>query len=360
MVTDYCPDCPILQPHFDMSPEASNVVDGGANAPGGGFTAVTFRKVSCGFTSNVLVQINPKSSTFWLSILFAKHNVPLAANITVQESGKQPVSVQRTTYSYYEFSPSGGGAFVFPIQITVFSTFNDAINFTLTSLDTSGTPHDTGAQFPDPPALTSSPCASRSSCPGPALNNGQSLIYSDTLFPQQVGQWIPLTSQAWQMFGQKPSATSSVLGVDGKRSGQMSLSAFAEWNMGCNVQSSKSEVTRLIFSVRTADSTPGASLQIWSGSGTKRTLQPTPNSASWTTYSFEVANNPDVPAVFNNLQIQNGNTAITYFFSAFQVVFANANDTCSPWYKNWPTSDAHSLYTAPWIMLFMIVVALSF
>jgi len=70
MVTDECPDCAVLQPHFDMSPEAGNLVDGGTQ-PGSGFTAVTFREVSCGFTGNILCQIQTTSSPNFISLLFA-------------------------------------------------------------------------------------------------------------------------------------------------------------------------------------------------------------------------------------------------------------------------------------------------
>jgi hypothetical protein len=285
------------------------------------------RKVSCGFTSNVLVQIPSVSSNFFVRFLIAKHNVPLRKDILIKETGKAAVSLNRTTYGFWDYNPPGGAAF--PFNVTIYSIYGDSISFLVNSLST--TPIDTGAQFPDPPAGTG---GGESGCPGgvcpkPIINNGQTIIFDDKQLPQQAGPWVPLTSAAWTFYSGSLTPVSSPV-YSGTRSGQVTLAAFGEVHLGCNVKTPASEVRNVSFAVRTASGT--GKLSIWSGSGAHVDLSPDPVSTAWTEYSFQISGNANVPDPWNDLQIQNGNTQMTYYFDSFYFNFASQSGVCNPWY----------------------------
>jgi hypothetical protein len=346
-------DCPTNRAHFDMSPEAGNVVDGGLPAgQGAGFTAVTYRKVSCGFTTNVLVQVQPQSTNFFVRLLIAKHNVPLKSAITLQESGRAAVSLNRTTFGFWDYNPTGAGGAAFPITVTLQSIYGDSISFQVAAISTAVI--DTGAQFPDPPAGTG---GGESGCPGgvcpkPIINNGQTVIFEDSQLPQQSGIWVPLTSAAWTFYSGSLTPVSSPT-YQGTRSGQVTLDAFGEVHLGCNVRTPTSEVRNVSFAVRTDSGT--GKLSIWSGAGAHVDLSPDPVSTSWTEYSFQISGNANVPDPWNDLQIQNGNTKMTYYFDSFYFNFAASSAQCSPWYYS---QDIRSAATHLVAGFTMVVLAL--
>jgi len=301
------------------------VVDGGTNpSQGAGFTAVTFRRVSCGFSGNILCQIQTSSNAYFISLLFAHHNVQLASYITVQETGKSALNVTRQSYSFFEWNPTNA---VFPIKVTVLSIYGDTVTFNLLSLDL-GTALDTGGQFPDPPAGLDNAQPGCSSCSPPIINNGQTLLFLDSQLPQQKGPWIPLTQSAWSLYSSAFSATTNPQPLVGTKTGVVTLAQYGEIHFGSNVRTPSPQVTSVTLLIRIK--TGSATLSIWSGSGAHSNLVPDVN-ASWQRYTWPIAGNPDVGATFNDLQIQT-NTAGTFYVDDFRFVLAPSPETCTSWY----------------------------
>jgi hypothetical protein len=228
-----------------------------------------------------------------------------------------------------------------PLTISIFSLKGDTVTFTVNSLVLS-TPIDTGGQFAEPVDHFNGGQPECSSCPTPMVNNGNSEIYVGGMFPQTIGQWLPVTSQAW--FSNSPALIPDTsippFLASSPNVGRIALGSFAQVNLGCNFQSPSSMVISVVFAIRTLSGTGQLSVWVNGAPGTHRALTPSPVSTAWTFYNFPIAGNADVGAVFNNLQIQNGNTAITYFFDAFEINFAPNTLVCNPWYTS--ASTTHS------------------
>ncbi len=339
MVTDSCPGCPVLQPHFDMSPEAAAQVDNGA--PGGGFTAVTFRKVTCGFAGNVIVQEAAVSSLFFLRLQIAHHNTPLKGTVTVQETGKAPQTVTRTTFGFWDWNPNNA---VFPITITIEDIYGSVITAVWPSHNP-GQIVDTGKQFLEPPAGTGggeSNCVG-GVCPAPLINSGQLVIFEDTTFPQRTPDWLPLTQHGWMWFSGALTPISSPV-FSGAMSGSTTLGSFGEIHIGCNVQSAKAVIAFVTLAIRMRPGVTSPGLQWWSGSGAHQTMTPAPNGSAWTQYWLPIAGNANVPGtVFSDLQIQHmSSSTMEYLVDSFYFVLSNSalSTPCQPFNYPQPSQPA--------------------
>ena len=284
---------------------------------------MTYRRVTCGFTGNVIVQQGTDSNLFFMRAQIAHHNTPLKATITVQESGKAATVVTRTSFGFWDWNPNNA---VFPITITI----EDIFGSTITAVWPTHSPGqivDTGRQFPEPPAGTG---GAESNCPGgvcpaPLINNGQLVIFEDSTFPQRTPDWLPLTQHAWMWFSGSLTPIASPV-FSGTMAGSTTLGSFGEIHIGCNVQSPKSDIAFVTLAIRMPSGVTSPGLQWWSDTGAHVAMTPTPTSAQWTQYWLPIAGNPNVPGtVFADLQIQHmGNTATQYLVDNFYFVLSNS------------------------------------
>ncbi len=69
--------------------------------------------MSCGYTSNVLVEINDlnvccggSNPSFFMRLTFGRHNLRLNTMLEVTETGKSARNISRTTYGVWDVNPS--------------------------------------------------------------------------------------------------------------------------------------------------------------------------------------------------------------------------------------------------------------
>lgn len=124
----------------------------------------------------------------------------------MSENGGTPYNVVRGTQSNgnWAFRPNGpNGNAVFPLTITLRDLFANSVTCTFTALQP-GVIGNCAGNFPDPPANFAGASSSCSRCTQPYMNNGQSKIWdgsmTPSMWPQQVGQWLPVTSSPWASY----------------------------------------------------------------------------------------------------------------------------------------------------------------
>jgi len=265
----------------------------------------------------------------------------MSPNILLVDNAGKSYTVPKQPYNFYEFNPTT--PLQFPITITINSFNAKSITFTIPSLIT-GTPIDTGANFPDVSSGFGGSDPSCLQCAAPYINNAQNIIIqNDIPYPQQTGQWIPITSAGWMFYGNSLSTQ------------------YGEINVGCNVESPQSGVTSVFLSIKG----PAAILTIWFANSTFTgphvPLTPNPNPNQFTDYTIQVNGNPDVPVTFNNIQLQT-NTAGSFTVSQYAFVFPPANTfTCSPWRQQPVTpspSRAHVLQISLFVQLSVLLAVI--
>eukprot|EP00727_Mastigamoeba_balamuthi_P010121 m51a1_g5731 hypothetical protein (545) ;mRNA; r:1133463-1136870 len=90
MVTDHCPDCANIIPHFDLSVQASDkLLDPLTKA---GTTNVTFRMVSCDVTGPIRIKLKSTTSEWYTSFTVVNHRVMVTKLEMSLNNGTSPWS----------------------------------------------------------------------------------------------------------------------------------------------------------------------------------------------------------------------------------------------------------------------------
>jgi len=349
MITDHCPDCPTLQPHFDCSPEAAAILTGGHSNLG--FMSNSFRKVACDVVGNVKVQFKTGSSSYFVGLLFANHRVGIANTIQVKENGMTSFyTVQRQPWNFFEFSPQM--ATPTPMTVIVTSIFGDNIQFTLNSI-TALAIIDTGGQFPAPIPVGYN-CTS---CPAPPVNNGQIYIYNNTFFPELTGVWLPATEQQWADWSGRTWIQNSTDPYSGQYSSMTVMNAWDTLNFGCNVPAPKTSIISVDFAVRLQSGTT-SDTTAWFDSYPPITLPPL--NTSWIFVTIPVANNSAITGTVSNFLVQNGGTQLTYFFDEIKFVLPPQPTCGNTPIVYFPSSSSTSLLYSYQIMIFFVLFLVKF
>ncbi|KAM5345851.1 hypothetical protein ACJ41O_011712 [Fusarium nematophilum] len=110
MIVDQCPEC--TKGHLDLFPDAFTAV-GGTD----GVVDTSYKFVTCGITSPLVLHNKEGTSQNWFSIQVVNHNEPVESVEVSTDGGSTWQATERQDYNFFE-NPSGFGVDSVTVRVT--------------------------------------------------------------------------------------------------------------------------------------------------------------------------------------------------------------------------------------------------
>ncbi|KAH3766231.1 swollenin/expansin family protein [Pelomyxa schiedti] len=235
MVTDSCPDCSEPYAHFDLSPQAFDVLMDPRT--GMGSENVTYRMISCDVDGPIKLLIKEDSSEYYTAFTVVNHRVGVLSLEVSQHGGTDAwETIPRQEWNEFEVHPNGDGFnTTTPLHVRVTSLTGQQITVIVNEV-IGGAVVDGPSQFDQVPYGFG---GSSPECCEPPNNFG--ILFDDDF----EGPW-----EKWGSLGSIDTST--------KHSGTSSLDLnFDAWdgiNIGTNIPATRNQFDTLQFWARVTGS----------------------------------------------------------------------------------------------------------